>query len=167
MRSARRPLAALVLIALVPACYASRGNLTESGKGKPTLSVTFPAKVNPGATEDLVLEVSNPGPGDMETVVVAFTNVGIPGSGLGNPLIPFSTGGENPAIESIEPEPDSVYEDGSVYSFGGLAAGSATTITFSVNVPTTRGPAANSVQVYDGSEPERGTGERVSTTVEG
>lgn len=157
----------MLLVASGSACYTSRGNLTESGKGKPTLTVTFPAKASPGAVEELVLEVSNPGPGDMDSVVVAFTQVGIPGSGVGNALIPFSTGGENPAVERIEPSPDSVYEDGSVFSFGGLAEGSTTTITFSVKVPTTRGPAANSVQVYDGSEPERGTGERVSTTVEG
>jgi hypothetical protein len=149
------------------ACYGADSDLTESGKGKPTLTVDFPETVSPGATEDLVVEVSNPGPGEMDSVFIAFTHVGVPGSGLGNPLIPFGTGGENPAIASISPEPDSVSEDGSVYRFPALAAGSSTTITFSVVVPRTRGPAANSVQVYDGSELERGTGKRVATTVQG
>jgi hypothetical protein len=149
------------------ACYGSGSNLTESGKGKPTLVVEFPETVSAGATEDLVLEVSNPGPGAMDSLFVAFTHVGVPGSGLGNALIPFSSGGENPAIADITPEPDSVSEDGSVYRFPRLAEGSSTRITFSVIVPRTRGPAANSVQVYDGSELERGTGKRVATTVRG
>jgi hypothetical protein len=158
-------LSSLLLCAGV-ACYGA-SNVTESGKGKPTLAVDFPANVSAGATEDLVLDISNPGPGDMDSVFVAFTYVGVQGSGLGNPLIPFGTGGENPAFASISPEPDSVSEDGSVYRFPGLAEGSSTTITFSVVVPRTRGSASNSVQVYDGSDLERGAGKAVTTTVEG
>jgi hypothetical protein len=156
-----------LLLCAGAACYRDNSNLTESGKGKPTLVVEFPATVSPGESEDLVLEISNPGPGDMESVFVAFTHVGVPGSGLGNALIPFGADGENPAIESIEPEPESVSDDGSVYAFAGLAAGSSTTITFTVVAPRARGPAANSVQVYDGSELERGTGKRVATSVQG
>jgi hypothetical protein len=163
---ARLYLACLFVCAAV-ACYGNDSNLTGSGKGRPTLTVRFPATVAAGATEDLVLEISNPGPGAMVSVFVAFTHVGVPGSGLGNPLIPFGTGGHNPAIESIDPEPESISEDGSVYRFRGLDAGSSTTITFEVTAPTERGPAANSVQVYDGSELDRGTGKRVSTTVAG
>ena len=141
--------------------------MTESGKGKPTLEVDFPTSVRPGEIAEMVLDVSNPGPGAMDSVFVAFTYVGVPGSGLGNPLIPFASGGENPAIAGTSPEAESVSEDGSVYRFAGLPAGSSTTITFRIVVPTTRGPAANSVQVYDGSDLERGTGKRVATTVEG
>lgn len=166
MTRVRLHVACLLLCAAL-ACYGGDSNLTESGKGKPTLTVEFPERVNAGATADLVLEISNPGPGAMDSVFVAFTHVGVPGSGLGNALIPFATGGENPAIESIDPEPQSVSEDGSVYRFSGLPAGSSTTITFAVVAPTQRGPAANSVQIYDGSELERGTGKRVSTTVQG
>ena len=162
-----RTLAAALLLCAGVSCYGSDSNLTESGKGKPTLTVSFPDSVSPGDVEDLVLEVSNPGPGDMSSLFVAFTNVGVPGSGLGNPLIPFGSRGESPAIVDISPEPESVSDDGSVYRFPRLEEGAATRITFSVEAPETRGPAANSVQVYDGADLERGTGKRVATTVEG
>ena len=162
-----RLLVSLWVLCLATACYGPSSNLTDSGKGKPTLVAEFPPTVSPGAREDLVLEIANPGPGDMGSVVVAFTQVGVPGSGLGAPLIPYGTGGENPAIEKVEPEPESVYEDGSVYTFAGLEEGSSTTITFTVVVPRVRGPASNSVQVYDGTELDRGAGQRVSTTIQG
>jgi hypothetical protein len=164
---ALRVVVASFLLCAGVACYGSGSNLSESGKGIPTLTVDFPETVNAGATEDLVLEVSNPGPGDMPSVFVAFTHVGVPGSGLGNALVPFGSDGENPAIADVSPEPDSVSEDGSVYRFPHLAEGDTTTITFSVIVPRIRGAAANSVQVYDGSELDRGTGKRVATTVQG
>ena len=158
----------LVVLALAAAsCYGSDSNLSESGKGKPTLTIEFPASVKPGATEDLVLEISNPGPGGIPSLFVAFANVGVPGSGLGNELVPFSTSEENPAVADVSPEPESVSQDGVVYRFGELEAGAATRITFSIVVPRVRGPAASSVQVYDGNELDRATGKRVATTVEG
>ena len=156
-----------LLLCAGSACYASDSNLSESGKGKPTLTVEFPSTVSPASTHDLVLEVSNPGPGAMDSVFVAFTNVAIPGTGLGSALVPFSSGGENPAVAGIDPEPESVSDDGAVYRFPGLSAGTSTTITFSLVVPQERGPAASSVQVYDGSELDRAAGERVATTVQG
>jgi hypothetical protein len=151
----------------LPGCFASSSRTTESGKGIPQLTVAFPSTAAPGATEDLVVTVSNPGPGEMDSVFVAFANVGAPGSGLGNELIPFASGGENPAIADIDPQPESVSQDGVVYRFPALAVGESTTITFSVIVPVTRGPAASSVQVYDGNEVDRAAGERVSITVQG
>lgn len=172
MRRQRAPrglslILATLALAAGGACFASGGDLTASGKGKPQLVVEFPATVAPASTEDLVLDVSNPGPGDMDSVLVAFTHVGVPGSGLGEALVPFASGGENPAVQSVDPEPESVSEDGVVYRFAGLAAGESTTITFSLVMPSVRGPASNSVQVYDGSEVDRAVGERVSTTVQG
>ena len=164
---ALRLLVVSLLLCAGAACYGSGSNLSESGKGIPTLTVEFPETVTAGATEDLVLVVTNPGPGDMDSVFIAFTHVGVPGSGLGNALVPFGADGENPAIADISPEPDSVSQDGSVYRFPRLAEGDSTTITFSVIVPVVRGAAANSVQVYDGSELDRGIGKRVATTVQG
>jgi hypothetical protein len=152
---------------LCTACFGSGTRTTETGRGLPQLTVRFPATAAPTATEDLVLSISNPGPGEMDSVFVAFTNVGAPGSGLGQELIPFASGGENPAIAGIDPRPESVSEDGVVYRFPGLAVGESTTITFSIVVPTDRGVAASSVQVYDGNEVDRAVGERVSTTVQG
>lgn len=166
MTSLRVVLIGLLLCAGT-ACYASDSDLSASGKGKPTFVVDFPATASPGATEDLVLDISNPGPGDMTSLFVAFANVGAQGSGLGNRLVPFSTGGENPAVATVDPEPDSVSEDGVVYRFSGLAAGASTTITFSLVLPRTRGVASSSVQVYDGSELDRAAGKRVAVTVQG
>ena len=158
---------ALALVAL-SACYGSgSSDLSREGHGRPRLSIEFPSSTTAGATEELVVHVSNPGPGAMDSIFLAFTNVGVPGSGIGTALVPFGRRGENPAIASVSPEPDAVSDDGVVYRFPGLEVGASATITFSVVVPSTPGPAANSLQVYDGSEPDRAAGIRVGTTVRG
>ena len=167
MIAVRIAVASLLLLCSGVACRAGDSNLSASGKGKPTLVVEFPATLGAGATGDLVLEISNPGPGAMDSVFVAFTNVGVPGSGLGTALVPPGAGGENAAVADVDPEPESVSDDGIVYRFPGLSVGAATTITFSIVAPEERGQAASSVQVYDGKELDRATGERVSTTVQG
>lgn len=164
MSRLRSSLVALALCALA-ACFASTGDLTTEGHGRPQLSLDFPATAAPGSTNDLVLHVTNPGPGAIDSLFVAFTNVGVPGSGLGTALVPFGRRGRSPAIAGVDPAPDGVSKDGVVYRFPALGVGDSTTITFSITVPHAAGAAASSVQVYDGSEPDRAVGMRVATTV--
>jgi hypothetical protein len=149
------------------ACYTTNSNLSSEGHGIPQLSVDFPASVTAGSTAELTLTVSNPGPGDMDSVFVAFTAVGVPGSGIGTTIVESGRNGRNPAIAGVDPEPDDVSDDAVVYRFPGLKEGEATTIAFRLVIPHVSGPAANSVQVYDGSEPDRAIGMRVGTTVQG
>lgn len=149
-------------------CYGpGSSNLSREGHGRPQLTIDFPSTAPAGSTQDLDLRISNPGPGAMDSVFVAFTNVGVPGTGLGNAIVPFTHGSKNPAVAGVDPKPEAISNDGVVYRFGPLEEGAGELITFSLVMPDTPGPAANSVQVYDGSEPDRAVGMRLSTTVEG
>ena len=155
-------------LSALTACYGTgNSNLTQAGNGKPQMSLEFPAEVPPGTTQDLRIEVTNPGPGAMDSVFVAFTAVGVPGSGVGVPIVSPVRGHMNPAVDGIEPDAAGISDDGVVYRFQGLAEGESTTITFFLVMPDTPGPASNSVQVYDGSEPDRAVGMRLATTVQG
>jgi hypothetical protein len=153
---------------LLVACYGSgNSNLTQEGSGKPQMSLEFPSEAPAGTTQDLRIKVTNPGPGAMDSVFVAFTAVGVPGSGTGLPIVSPVSGSKNPAIDGIEPDALGISDDGVVYRFEGLGVGQSTTITFFLVMPDTPGPAANSVQVYDGSEPDRAVGMRLAITVQG
>jgi hypothetical protein len=157
-----------VLLCALVSCY-GRGSsdLSAEGHGRPRLTLQFPPEVPPGSIEELRLEVTNPGPGDMDSVFVAFTAVGVPGSGVGVPIVEPSRTSKNPVVVGIEPDADDVSDDGVVYRFPGLPAGDSTTISFELVMPESPGPASNSVQVYDGSEPDRAVGMRLATTVRG
>jgi hypothetical protein len=160
--------AVAAMLLLLPACFTSKANLTESGKGRPVLTIEFPEVSEPESVQDAVLEVTNPGPEDMQTVAVAFALVG-PAAGqieFPNILVPFGMGRDNPAIAEVEPEPEAISDDGAVYFFGPLAEDASLTITFSIVVPDETGVAANSVQVYDGGEIDRAKGIRLETLVE-
>ena len=159
-------LATFVLCALC-ACYgAGNSNVTTEGHGLPQMKIEFPSEAPAGTTQDLVVEVTNPGPGAMDSVFVAFTAVGVPGSGVGLPIVSPARGSKNPAVAGIEPDAEDISDDGVVYRFPGLGVGDTTRITFFIVVPDTPGPASNSVQVYDGSEPDRAVGMQLSTTVQ-
>jgi hypothetical protein len=165
----RRLLAGALALALLPACFGPDPNLTESGKGKPLVTVEFPASASAGSVQTATLTVENPGPGDMGSVVVAFASVGVPAASgpLPGELVPVTTTAENPAITAVTPEPDNVSDDGVVYVFGGLEEGARMEISFSIRVPAERGPAANSVSVYAGEEADRIRGVRLETVVTG
>lgn len=166
--------AALVALALVgAACFGPDPNVTEQGEGRPELVVRFPDSVAASSIATARLEVSNPGPGDIPTLVVAFALVG-PGQGqteVPDPLVGFGRRGENPSIVAVEPEPASVSPDGVVFTFEGaggapvLPEGDRTTIAFRVRTPVRPGVAANSVSVYDGTDPSRVRGARLETSV--
>lgn len=164
-----RPILVAVLAAgLLTSCFGSDPRLTDSGKGKPVVSVDFPGQVAPGSVHDAVLEVSNPGPGDMDIVAVAFALVG-PSAGqrdFPEALVGLGSDGRNRAVQDVSPQPRGVAEDGVVYTFDGLGEGESMTITFSLEAPQATGPAANSIQVYDGREIDRAAGVRLETLVE-
>lgn len=190
----RRIVALAVFVAVVAGgCFGGEdANVTEAGKGFPQLTISFPETAAPGSVQDAELTITNPGPGDMRTVVVAFAAIG-PAQGeteLPIPLINFSAGKDNSAIVSVVPEPRAVSRDGVVYTFGPmcpeggaypadcsgvgsdqavprLVEGDSMVIVFKIRIPSITGTAANSVQVYDGSEIDRARGVRMQTLVGG
>jgi hypothetical protein len=160
------PLVAALLVAA--SCYGSNGNLTESGKGLPELSIDFPESSAPGTTQVAVLTVTNPGPEQMSSLVVAFARVGpLQGGGeLPTPIVDGAAKGVNPAVVDVSPEPNEISRAAVEFFFDGLAEGKSAEITFELKVPAARGEAANSVTVYDGAEPARAAGARLQTIVE-
>lgn len=160
--------AAVALVSLT-ACFGPDADLTESGKGRPLVDVEFPDAVDPGSTTTATVTVENRGPGDMGTVVVAFAAVGVAAASgpLPQQLVPPASARDNPAIGAIAPEPRSVSGDGVVYVFGRLEEDATMEIEFEIVAPSTPGPAASSVSVYDGAEADRIRGVRLETLVKG
>ncbi|MBA3430224.1 MAG: hypothetical protein H0U16_01930, partial [Actinobacteria bacterium] len=120
-------------------------------------------------TAEAVLTIENPGPGDIDTVAVAFATIA-PSPGTREfpvPIVGIGSDGTNPAVVEVSPEPRATSDDGVVYTFEGLAEGGSTSITFTLQMPVRPGVAANSVQVYDGRDIARARGIRLQTTVEG
>ncbi|MGH2736921.1 MAG: hypothetical protein ACRDKZ_15180 [Actinomycetota bacterium] len=151
---------------LFAACFPGDQNLTESGEGKPVVAADFPATVQPGSTNDLTIEVSNPGPGDIDSVLVAFALVGIGGEqGNARPLVVPGARDDSPSVDEVEPEPVGVGEGGTIYRFGGLAVDGSGTYRFEIVTPDEPGTYANSLQVYDGADPQRIDGLRLQTEV--
>jgi hypothetical protein len=165
VRGAVATLAAIVLIGAPGCYYGPDPNLTKTGKGKPTVTVDFPAELEPGVTETAAFVVTNPGPGDMESVVLAFSRVGDPS--LPEPIVDSGTGGQTEAVTSVSPEPVAVSPDAVNYRFGPLPEGESMTIRFDLVLPDATGDVGNAVQVYDGAEPERAGGVRLETTLRG
>ena len=154
----------LALLA-APACLAGFTELSESGKGLPQVTVEFPDEADPGSVHRAALDVANPGPGDMASVVVTFARVGAPAvEGLPNPIVDPGRGPDSGTVVSVEPRPTAASPD-VMYRFGPLAEGRSTTITFDLEVPRLPGPAANSVTVSDGDDPGRARGVRLETLV--
>lgn len=165
----RRLVAAATALLALGACFGPDPNVSESGKGLPVLEAEFPEAVTRGSTATATLTVENPGPGDMSAVVVAFASVGVAAASGPIPvdLVPITTTRDNPAIESVTPEPQSVSDDGVIYVFDGLEEGGTMEISFVIRAPLETGPAANSVSVYSGDEADRIRGLRLETVVRG
>ena len=153
----RAVLAGLALACLA-ACFGPDPNLTEDGLGKPFLTVDFPIEAEAGSTEELLVEIDNPGPGDMSSFTVAFANVAVGGTeGSVQPLVrpappPEQIGDDqqvSPSISSIEPEPLTVGEGGLVFRFGPLPEEESASVSFEVVVPEESELYANSLQVFD------------------
>lgn len=159
----------LCLVAIVAAgCYGEDPNLTESGKAKPEIAVDFVAEAEAGSSRELRIEVTNPGPGAIGSVFVAFSLVGVGGSeGVAQPLVVVGRDEDSPSIASVDPEPIAATNGGTIYKFataaGGagepfLPVGESVEIFFQIELPQQAGSYANSLQVYDGSEPDRARG---------
>jgi len=167
----RRLLVLVVGAVVAVSCAGSGAELSESGNGLPQVTVDFPASAEAGSVRPAVLEVSNPGPGDIGTLIVAFTRAGDPA--LPTPIVDVTAGNAPGAVRSVDPDPAAV-SDGVVYRFSSespgepfLPDGGSVTFTFDLVVPKRLGAAANAVQVYDGSEIDRAAGVRLETEVEG
>lgn len=160
-------LATLAAFAL-SGCFGSSPEVTSSGRGLPEVTVSFPESVAGGTTETASLQVSNPGPGDIEAMIVAFTLVGAAGGHrLPAPLVPATFDRGERAITLVVPEPEAISRDGSTYRFGPLPVGDTITIEFHIRVSTSPGVAANSVTVSDVQDAERARGVLLQTTIEG
>jgi hypothetical protein len=148
------------------ACFGPDPNLTESGKGKPEVTVDFPAEVQRASTNAAVVEVTNPGPGDMSGFSIEFSLVGLGGTqGVPIPLVATGSQEQSPSIAAVEPEPRAVSLEGVRFFFGALEEGETATVRFDIVAPDEPGTAANAVIVSDTEEAERSRGVRLVTEV--
>lgn len=129
-----------------------------------SVSVSFPTATAPGDVETAEITITNSGSADVKALFVSFSLVGGGGQvGVAEPLVE-AVAGEQPSIVAVRPQPDAT-GGGIRYGFGRLGAGDSTTVEFDLRVPESTGTAANSVQVYDGSNPDVATGARLTTEV--
>lgn len=162
-----KKLVAFLAAMMVIAAACSTGpdpNLTESGKGKPVVTVQFPDSAAPGDVVTASIHVENPGPGDMQPIVVSFTRVGDPSLPL--PIVEPRRKLIDAGIEDIRPEPTGASPTDSTFTFDGVAEGGETTIEFDLRIPEDgKGTMGNVVQVYDGVEIDRARGARIEIEV--
>ncbi|MDP9066829.1 MAG: hypothetical protein M3N53_00585 [Actinomycetota bacterium] len=159
----KRPWGLFLVALALTACAGPDPNLTESGKGKPRVTVGFPETAEPGQVVTAAVQVSNPGPGDIGTLVVSFARVGDPS--LPEPIVEPRRTLTLSGIEEIRPEPTGQSAADATFTFPGVAAGASTTIEFDLRTPDAEGTFGNSIQVYDGAEIDRAAGARIQTEV--
>lgn len=162
-----RRIAPVLLLSLsLAACFGGTDpDTTESGESKPVLSIEFPPSVEASSEHVASLEIENPGPGDLDAVVVSFALLGA--SDLPDALVGFGAKNQNPSIVDIDPKPRAVSLDGVVYTFDGIPETESMTIEFTIRAPVLPGRYANSVTVADGADPSRARGIPLETRVEG
>jgi len=161
----KRLAAAAAVLLIFSACFGEGEQLTETGKGYPQLTVDFPETTTSGTTETAALTVTNPGPGDMGSIVVAFGRLGDPA--LPAPLVDVTARNREGAVKEVRPAPNAVSPDGITYTFDGLPVGESVTIEFDIEIPRLNGVAGNAVQVYEGQDPNRARGVPLRTEVGG
>ncbi len=156
----------MLLALMTPSCFSGTDpDLTESGEGKPVLSIKFPPVVEPDSSEVASLTIENPGPGDIPAIKVAFAALGA--SDLPDALVGFGANKVNPSVLRVDPEPTAISPDAAVFTFPGVAEGDSATIDFTIRTPVRPGRYANSVIVSDGTDPARERGVPLETRVEG
>jgi hypothetical protein len=156
-----------LFLLLGSACFGPDPNRTASGAGLPAFEIDFPAEAPAGSIQTMSLTVTNPGPEPISSVVVAFARVG-PSAGGGElpaPIVDGGFKGRNAAIKAIRPEPREISQSATEFFFDSLPEGESMTLEFDLVIPDVSGEAANSVTVYDGSDPDRIRGARLSTSV--
>jgi hypothetical protein len=147
-------------------CFGADPNETTEGKSRPVITAEFPDITEPGAVETLSLAIENPGPGDFSSLFVAFSRVGAAeGVSLPQPIVDVPGKGKPSAVVEVRPDPVKVAE-GIRFRFPALPEGESVDVVFELRTPEKAGLAANSVQVYDGAEPERIRGVLLSTRVQ-
>jgi len=162
----RRLLICCTILTLGTSCFGPDPNQTTEGESRPVLDAEFPETVEPGAVETFTLTVENPGPGDFSTLFVSFSLVGAAeGVSLPEPIVNVPAKGSPSSVLDVRPKPVKAAE-GIRFRFSALPEGETEQIEFDLRVPEKPGVAANSVQVYDGAEPERVRGVLLSTRVQ-
>ena len=156
-------LGACVAVLFFAACTGSDPNLTETGAGKPQLTAEFPETASSGDVVTAAIEVTNPGPQDMDSIVVSFVRVGDPS--LPEPIVEPRKGRLQSGIEDIRPEPQGQSPADATYAFEGIPEGQTVTLEFDLRIPEGPGTFGNSVQVYDGAEVGRAAGIRLEIEV--
>ncbi|MDQ4095814.1 MAG: hypothetical protein M3174_06405 [Actinomycetota bacterium] len=169
-RSVPRRLVPLLLVVVVfggLALTQLRNSEEGIGEQKPVLSVDFPTTAEAGSIQTAVLHVENPAASDIESLFVSFSALAVGGGeDFPTPIVAGRVAGSEPAVVDVEPEP-TAREQGVRFAFGPLEAGESTTIRFDLRMPEITGRAANSIAVYDGTIPERATGDSIEITIEG
>lgn len=163
----RRLLPLLVAIVLFGALAVSQ--LRNSGEGigdqKPVLTVAFPSTAEAGSVQTATLTIENPAASDIESLFVSFSALAVGGGAdLPTPIVSGAQGAESPIV-SIEPRPLAQAE-GVRFGFGPLESGATKVIRFDLRMPEITGAAANSIAVYDGTLPERSSGDSIEVTLE-
>lgn len=160
-------IAGLLFAVIVILFIANRDIRRDDVAGDPFIAVDFPATVEPGGEADAIFTISNPGPQDIDSLIIAFARVGpSPGSyELPNPIVDPGQDEMNPNIVAIDPDPIATSPDAVLFRFEGLAEGEEMTITFTFRIPDVAGEVANSVTAYAADDPSRAQGIRVSAQV--
>ena len=160
-------LAACIALGLIAvSCYGPDPDKTDQGQSRPDVEAEFPEFVEPGSVVTLSLAIDNPGPGDFSSLFVAFSRVGAAeGVSLPDPIVDVPVEGKPSPVVDVSPEPVKVVE-GIRFRFPALAEGESLDIEFELRAPDKAGLVANSVQVYDGAEPDRIRGVLLSTRVQ-
>lgn len=158
-----RRFSALFLV-LLAACFSSDADVTDSGKGRPQVSISAPQSAAKGDVISVALTVTNPGPGEMKEVVVVFARLGDPE--LPYPIVEGLPGERAAGVEDVEPAPTARSEDGITYRFPGLGEGETTELVFELLIPEQDGFVGNSIQVYDSADAERARGVGLKVQVE-
>ena len=164
----RRLLPLLIVILVFGGLAVTQLRTSEEGAGeqKPVVSVDFPATAEAGSIQTAVVNVQNPAASDIESLFVSFSALAVAGGeDFPTPIVGGALTGKDSAVIDVQPEPVAEGE-GVRFGFGPLEAGETTTIRFELRMPETTGPAANSIAVYDGTIPERSSGDSIEVTLE-
>lgn len=158
----------LILVAIAAVIYAIRIQAPgeELAPVRPLLEIDFPETGESGSVQTAVLTIENPSVMPIELLFVNFVDVGVAGGeGIPQPIVFAATRRTSPVID-VDPEARTVGQ-GVRFGFGPLEPGATTTIEFELRLPETAGAAANSVQVYDGRDPQRAAGAKLEILVTG
>lgn len=162
-------LVGVVFVIIVVLFVANRDVRRDENPGDPFITVDFPATAEGGSVHAATFTITNPGPTEMGSVIIAFARVGPRegGRALPFPIVDPGRDKVNPNIVAIDPEPDAISPDAVLFRFPGLDAGEEMSVTFRLRVPEVTGEVANSVTAYAGEDPARAAGVRLATQVQG